>query len=107
MKAGAFPPNSNLDEDCVGNWREHPQLRTRDASKYFRPSTRVHEQGILCSICWLQENIPSGFGASLKGATGMAHDGEIPGAHSSLGEVSGLFRRSIWYSPLDIMAFFG
>ena len=24
-----FPPEDNHEEDCAGNWREHPQLRTR------------------------------------------------------------------------------
>jgi hypothetical protein len=28
IKAGEFPPNNNREEDCVGDWREHPQLRT-------------------------------------------------------------------------------
>jgi hypothetical protein len=26
IKAGESLPNNNREEDCVGNWREHPQI---------------------------------------------------------------------------------
>jgi hypothetical protein len=39
-----FPSHDNREEDCAGNWREHPQLRTRNASKPLHLSPGVNER---------------------------------------------------------------
>jgi hypothetical protein len=44
IKAGEFPPNNNHEKDCVGNWREPPQLRTRSAFQSFHLSPGVDER---------------------------------------------------------------
>jgi hypothetical protein len=37
-----FPSKANREEDCVGYWREHPQLRTRE--RRFHPALGVNER---------------------------------------------------------------
>jgi hypothetical protein len=44
MKAGGDPVTDTHEGNCAGNWREHPQLRTRNASKSFHLSPGVNER---------------------------------------------------------------
>ena len=45
IKTVEFPPNNSHKEDCVGNWREHPQLRTTNAASIsHRASTGAKSQ---------------------------------------------------------------
>jgi hypothetical protein len=62
IKAGEFPPNNNHEEDCVGNWREPPQLRTRNAFQSFDLSPGVNERIIAKSLIdvALENRIPGG-----------------------------------------------
>jgi hypothetical protein len=62
IKAGEFPPNNNHEEDCVGNWREPPQLRTRNAFQSFHLSPGVNERIIAKSLIdvALENRIPGG-----------------------------------------------
>jgi hypothetical protein len=47
IKAGEFPSNNNHEEDCVENWREPPQLRTKSAFQSFQLSPGVNERIIV------------------------------------------------------------
>jgi hypothetical protein len=42
IKAGEFPPNNNREEDCVGNWREHPQ--TKNGKRRFHLTPGVNKR---------------------------------------------------------------
>ena len=42
IKAGEFPPNNNGEEDCVGNWREHPQIK--NGKRRFHLAPGVNER---------------------------------------------------------------
>src|SRR5579863_620521 len=44
IKTGEFSPNSNHEEDWVGNWREHPELGTRSSASQTGRQRAHHRQ---------------------------------------------------------------
>ncbi len=50
MRQEEFPSKAGHEEDRVGNWREHPQLRTRNACRSFHLSPGVNERIIANSL---------------------------------------------------------